>query len=99
MIRNHFGGVEHQSLVKILPHVLQDISQAVSRNIHATSKGIQNGDTDDVYSFGRDYQYAFYQSPFQAEQWLTAEVLFVDIDYCILVVTIFHNIVVKTNSH
>ena len=38
-------------------------------------------DIDDAYSFGRDYQYAFFQSPFQAEQWSTVEVLFIDIDY------------------
>ena len=36
---------------------------------------------DDAYSFGRNYQYSCFQSPFQAEQWSTAEVLFVDIDY------------------
>ena len=36
---------------------------------------------DDAYSFGRDKQYAFFQSPFQAEQWSTAKILFIDIDY------------------
>jgi len=34
---------------KILPRVLQDVTQAVSHNIHVTPKGIQNGQ-------GMDYQ-------------------------------------------
>ena len=38
-------------------------------------------DGDSAYSFGRDRQYAFFQSPFQACEWANAEVLFVDIDY------------------
>ena len=38
-------------------------------------------DDDDAYIFGRDRQYAFFQSPFQAYEWATAEVLFADIDY------------------
>ena len=38
-------------------------------------------DGDTAYIFGRDRQYAFFQSPFQANEWANAEVLFVDIDY------------------
>lgn len=38
-------------------------------------------DSDDAYIFGRDRQFAIFQSPFQALQWLEADVLFADIDY------------------
>ena len=38
-------------------------------------------DTDDPYSFRRDRQYAWFQAPFQADQWSNADVLFVDIDH------------------
>ena len=38
-------------------------------------------DGDDAYCFGKDKQYALFQSPFQAAHWSQAEVLFVDIDY------------------
>jgi len=36
---------------------------------------------DHAYCFGSERQYAFFQSPFQAFHWKSAEVLFVDIDY------------------
>ena len=36
---------------------------------------------DNAYCFGRERQFAHFQSPFQAFQWANAEVLFVDIDY------------------
>ena len=36
---------------------------------------------DDAYNFGRERQYAYFQSPFQAHHWSVANVLFVDIDY------------------
>ena len=36
---------------------------------------------DHAYCFGSERQYAFFQSPFQAYHWASAEVLFVDIDY------------------
>ena len=36
---------------------------------------------DHAYCFGGERQYAFFQSPFQAYHWASAEVLFVDIDY------------------
>ena len=36
-------------------------------------------DNDDAYSFGCDRQYAIFQSPFQALQWLEANVFFADI--------------------
>ena len=38
-------------------------------------------DGDSANSFGRDRQYAFFQSPFQAYERANAEALFVDIDY------------------
>ena len=38
-------------------------------------------DSDDAYSFGRDKQFALFQSPFQAYHWSHADVLFVDIDH------------------
>ena len=40
-------------------------------------------DGDEACSFGRDRQYAVFQSPFQALQWLEADVLFADIDYMV----------------
>ena len=48
-------------------------------------------DGDSAYSFGRDRQYAFFQSPFQAYEWANAEVLFVDIDYtgCIVILSTY----------
>ena len=38
-------------------------------------------DGNDAYCFGRDSQFALFQSPFQAKHWSQAEVLFVDIDH------------------
>jgi len=38
-------------------------------------------DGDDAYSFGCNRRYAFFQSPFQAYEWVNADGLFADIDY------------------
>ena len=38
-------------------------------------------DGDDAYTFECDRQYAFFQAPFQANEWENADVLFADIDY------------------
>ena len=38
-------------------------------------------DGNDAYCFGRDRQFALFQSPFQAKHWSQAEVLFVDVDH------------------
>jgi len=43
--------------------------------------GMYQLDNDDAYCFGRDNQYALFQSPFQAQHWSQAEALFVDIDH------------------
>ena len=43
--------------------------------------GIYQLDNDDIYCFNKERQYAYFQSPFQAEQWANADVLFSDIDY------------------
>ena len=36
---------------------------------------------NDAYCFGRNSQFALFQSPFQAKHWLQVEVLFVGIDH------------------
>ena len=38
-------------------------------------------DGNDAYSFGRDSQFALFQSPFQAKHWSQEEIFFVDIDH------------------
>ena len=38
-------------------------------------------DGDDAYSFWKDRQFAWFQAPFQVQQWSKAGVLFVDIDH------------------
>jgi len=52
-------------------------------NVAAINKlvGTYQLDNDDAYCFSKERQYAYFQSPFQAEQWANADVLFSDIDY------------------
>ena len=58
-------------------------SCAANAQLQAIEKLVGNYqlDGDNAYCFGSERQYAFFQSPFQAYHWSTAEVLFVDIDH------------------
>jgi len=40
-------------------------------------------DSDNAYLFGRERQFAWFQSPIQAYHWAKADVLFADIDYTV----------------
>jgi len=70
-------------IIASFPAVKERVDQTNGTEIAGIDRliGKYQLDADDAYSFGRDRQYAWFQAPFQADQWSKADVLFVDIDH------------------